>query len=238
MNVNQPPDVLAGYPVRSRPIPVAGRTYSLLGPANFEALIDDPRVAARFQRDEYMPYWAEFWPACLPLAELVAAWGPADPAAPPRVLEFGCGLGLVGLVAAGLGYQVTMSDYDDDALDFVRESARRNEIALPETRYLDWRERYPELQFDRIVAAEVLYEKRNLEPIAAFIAAHLAPGGLAVLCDRNRATADPFSDVAALHDLRVRVEAVSARYDFVDPPEVRARLFHIRRGDSNAGSPI
>ncbi len=63
-----------GYPVLERRIEIAGRAYTLLGPANYDALPDDPRVIARFERDEYMPYWADLWPGTLLLAEHVAGW--------------------------------------------------------------------------------------------------------------------------------------------------------------------
>ncbi|MBU0638102.1 MAG: methyltransferase, partial [Planctomycetes bacterium] len=138
-----------GYPVLERHLTVAGRTYVLCGPANHQDLLDDPAVAQRFEQDEYMPYWADLWPAATLLAEEVATWEPvADGTEAPTVLELGCGLGLVGLVAAARGYRVTVSDYDEDALAFVLESARRNGIAAPSTRLLDWRERYADLVVD------------------------------------------------------------------------------------------
>src|SRR5436190_5375321 len=145
-------ETFLGYPVCVRRFELAGRTFELLGPRNYEALIDDPRVVARFQQDEFLPYWAEFWPASLLLADLVAAWspgsvGPSRPTAnvdvtqasasatagPRYVLELGAGLGLVSLIACHLGYRVLCSDYEDDALAFVRESARRNGISPPQT---------------------------------------------------------------------------------------------------------
>ena len=84
-------------------------------------------------------------------------------------LELGCGLGLVGLVAAGLGWRVVVSDYDEDALAFALENARRAGVVV-ETRVVDWRRSYPELRVGRILGADVLYEARNLEPVARLFA--------------------------------------------------------------------
>ena len=67
-----------GYPVEMHRSEVAGRVFELLIPVDYESLLDDPRVIARFEQDEYMPYWAQFWPAALLLADAVAAWGPAE----------------------------------------------------------------------------------------------------------------------------------------------------------------
>lgn len=228
-------DTFRGYPVLVRRVRVREREYEIVGPANYESLLDDPRVIARFSRDEFMPYWAEFWPAARVLADLVAQWLPPERGHAPgasgqvqsaAVLEFGCGLGLVGLVAASRGWQALLSDYDEDALAFVQESARRNELHV-QTRFVDWREHYPELRPSRIVAAEVLYEPRHLAPIATFIREHLAPGGRAVLCDAFRQTADPFPEVARRAGLQVQTFEHEVASDAAGPP-LRARLFDLR----------
>ena len=192
-----------------RRVAVRGRAFELVGPANYEALVDDPRVIRRFEQDEFLPYWAEFWPACTLLADLVAAWPVVDRRVAPCVLELGCGLGLASLVAAGRGYRAIASDYDADALAFVSESARRSGVGELETRWIDWRKAYPELRADRIVAAEVLYEPRNLEPVARFVRAHLTGDGQGFLVDGNRQTADAFPRVAESHGLVVETQPVS-----------------------------
>lgn len=217
-----------GYPVQVEQVHVGGRVYALLVPANSAVLLDDPAVVARFAADEYMPYWAALWPGALLLADVVAAWGPAPPAGAPSVLELGAGLGLVGLVAAELGFSVTVSDYDEDALAFARENARRNGVAAPATRHVDWRQTYDDLRPDRILAADVLYEARNLEPIARFIRNHLAPGGFALLSDANRSTADPLPRIAAGFGLAVEVTTVERPGE--DPARPgRGRIFHLWR---------
>jgi SAM-dependent methyltransferase len=224
----EPFEQFRGYPVTVRRFELAGRTFELLGPANYESLIDDPRVAARFEQDEYLPYWAEFWPASLLLADAVAAWEPAPAdTEPPYVLELGCGLGLVSLVAICLGFRVIASDYDEDALAFLVESARRNGLPAPETRYVDWRKTYADLRLDRIVAAEVLYETRNLRPIAEFIRGHLKPDGFALICDANRSTADDFDTVARHCGLEVEVCPVERPAPPNGKP-VRGRMFRLR----------
>jgi 2-polyprenyl-3-methyl-5-hydroxy-6-metoxy-1,4-benzoquinol methylase len=186
---------LRGYPVCLRRVELGDVAIELLGPANYESLLDDPRTRERFARNEYMPYWAELWPASLLLAAEVAGW-PVGGDGAPHVLELGCGLGLVSLVALARGLTVVAADYDGDTLAFVRESARRSGLPEPATRLLDWREHYADLRPDRILAADVLYETRNLRPVAEFVAAHLAPDGEAWISDANRSTADDFMTVA------------------------------------------
>jgi SAM-dependent methyltransferase len=218
---------LRGYPVTHRPIRLGEFDWELLGPANYESLLDDPRVVARFQRDEYMPYWAEFWPASLLLAQEVLGWPRAGEPS-PTALEIGCGLGLVSLAALARGYRVIASDYDDDALAFVRENALRNGLPPPETRFIDWRERYADLRLDRILAAEILYETRSIRPIAEFLHAHLADDGVALIVDSNRSTADAFDSIARHCGLRVACRPVQGLHPATGAP-MSGRIFEARR---------
>lgn len=218
---------IAGHAAKRVEVKVGERCYTLFMPADEEALLECPRVAERFAADEYMPYWATLWPAALVLADAVAAWDEGAVAG-HEVLELGSGLGLVGLVAAGRGARVTVSDYDADALAFVRASARASGLPEPQTRIVDWRNRYPGLRPARILAADVLYERRNLEPIAAFVAEHLAPGGEAWISDAHRSTADGFADVARRAGLAARVVNGDRDEKLAGVP-VRGRVFVLSR---------
>ncbi len=226
--MSSPAGQFLGYPLRQLRFVIGAREIELIGPASFDALLDDPQTRERFEQDEYLPYWAEFWPASLILAEAVQRWGPAQPGNPARVLDLGCGLGLISLVAVRLGYVVTAADYEPEALEFVRENARRNGLPSPQLRVLDWRGFYPDLQFERILAVEVLYERRNLEPVATFCRNHLTADGAALICDRNRSTADEFPAVAAEAGLAVRTETA----EWPEPaggPAITGRIFHLVR---------
>lgn len=222
------PPTFQGYPVVTHEVWVGRRTYRLLAPKGAEKLLERPAVAKRFERDEYMPYWAELWPASLLLAEEVLRWGPAaGHPQPPGVLELGCGLGLVGIVAASLGYPVILSDYDDDALAFAAENARRNGLPGLPTRRVDWRESHSDLRAERILAADVLYETRHHRPVAEFIRAHLAGTGFAWVCDPDRVTADGFETVARHCALSVETRTARRPKDG-SQGAVSGRVFHIR----------
>ncbi len=214
-----------GYPVILTRYELAGRSFELLGPANSNELVDQPAVIERFETDEYMPYWAQIWSSSLLLANAVAQWGPAGDN-PPQVLEIGCGLGLVSLLLSHLGYRVLASDYDEDALAFLVENAKRNRVPVPETRPLDWRRAYPDLRPDRIVAADILYETRQLRVVADFIRGHLAPGGLALIADPNRMIADDFETVARHSGFEVRTVALEHPNPTSETP-IRGRVFQL-----------
>jgi predicted nicotinamide N-methyase len=216
-----------GYPVTVRRFVLAGRTFELLGPANYEGLLDSPEVARRFKQNEYMPYWAQVWPASLLLAATVAEWPPVvnDP---PGVLDMGCGLGLASLLVSHLGYRVVAADQDEDALAFVAESARRNGLPVPETRFLDWQKTDLDMSFARILASDVLYETRHLRPVAEFVHDHLEPDGFALIVDPNRFTADEFDTVARHCGLAVRTAEAEVADPAGDQP-IRGRLFRLQR---------
>lgn len=172
---------------------IAGRSLRLARPVEPDRLLDDPAVHALNRADDYMPYWAYLWPGARMLAEAVfERWADADPAE-DEVLELGCGLGLGGLAALALGFRVRFSDYDPAAFPFIRRSVA--ESGLPEDRadflLLDWREP-PALTFPRIVAADVLYERKLVPLVADVLARLLAPGGEAILTTPYRASAESF----------------------------------------------
>jgi predicted nicotinamide N-methyase len=166
----------------------AGATLELERPRSSEALLDEDA----FAQDEFLPYWAELWPSARALARAVAArrLGGA------RVLELGCGLGLPALAAAQAGARVTATDWSTDALAFVARNAALNGVAV-ETAEVDWRaagELVALAPWDLVLAADVLYEARNVAPLL-----ELLPrlGAEVLLADPGRATAEPFFAAAA-----------------------------------------
>jgi predicted nicotinamide N-methyase len=155
----------------SETLVVGGVELALLRPSSPEELIDE----TAFEDDEFLPYWAELWPASLALAAALPE------VAGLRVVELGCGLGLPSLVAAARGAEVTATDWAADAVELLRDNAARNRLELcVEVR--DWREPWDE-RFDLAVAADVLYEQRNVEPLLERLR-ELAPRALLGLAGR------------------------------------------------------
>jgi predicted nicotinamide N-methyase len=179
---------------------VDGRAFLIERPSESDRLLDDQAVHAAFERDEYMPYWADLWPAARMLAKalLHEPWAPGQDA-----LEIGCGLGLPGIVALASGLRVTFSDYDPCALHYAAANARLNGQGAFRTLQLDWRHPPTDLSFPVLLASDLIYELRNVQPLVAFIRQVLAPGGTCLLTDQDRVPA---------HALRQTLDAEGLPY--------------------------
>jgi predicted nicotinamide N-methyase len=175
-----------GEVVREQVI-VEDKTFLIERPGQSDRLLDHPAIHAAFAADEYMPYWADLWPAARMLAKVIVReqWQvPID--GPLNALEIGCGLGLPGIAALSSGLRVTFSDYDATALRFAADNAKLNGFADFETLQMDWRYPPAERRWPVVLASDLIYEMRNVEPIVALIKHLLAPGGLCLLADQDR----------------------------------------------------
>ncbi len=201
----------------------------LLRPRNSDDLISE----ADFVRDERLPYWADLWPSARTLAPYLLERGvPAD-VPHPRLLELGCGLGLVTIAAMRAGWDVTATDYYADALRFTRANAWTAMRREPATHLLDWRALPAEIgSYERIVAADVLYEHAYAPLISSLLARALAPGGRseAVIADPGRIAAPAFLEGLAADGLRV---AATETRPFVEGTiRQQITLYTIRRAGS------
>ncbi|MFM7077429.1 MAG: class I SAM-dependent methyltransferase, partial [Planctomycetaceae bacterium] len=141
----------------------------------------------------------------------------------------GCGLGLPSLVAARVGFAVTATDYEEPALEAVRFNAERNGLGPIATRVLDWRSIPDDCTgFDRVVAADVLYEAHHPAVVAAVIARTLAAGGIALVADPCRAKAAGFPGACAAAGLRVERGRARRPHGATDGPAVE--IYRVTHG--------
>lgn len=171
----------------TRAIRIAERDVELLSPANADDLISEDD----YVRDERLPYWADLWPSAHILANEVALMRLSG----QRVLELGCGLGVVALGAVIAGGDVTATDYYDDALLFAQLNVAEATGATIATRMVDWVAMPDDLgKFDVVLASDVLYEHRYAAMVADAIAKTLVRGGEAIVADPGRIALDEFRE--------------------------------------------
>jgi predicted nicotinamide N-methyase len=148
-----------------------------------------------FERDQFLPYWADLWPSAVALADVVARRPPVG----RRVLELGCGIGLPGIVAArGGAAEVVLADWSPDAVAFAADNAARNGVRV-RTAVASWES--PALLtveggWELVLASDVLYEERNVLPLLEALDALVAAGGEVWLTDPRRRHTAAFLELA------------------------------------------
>jgi predicted nicotinamide N-methyase len=199
-------------------------TCRLTIPAIPDALLDDPESVAANVSDDRMPYWAFVWPAALPMAAAVQQSGWQTSL---RVLELGCGTGLVGLAALAAGLHVTFTDYEPRAVQLARHNAILNGYSQFAARVLDWRNPESE-QFPVILGCDLLYQESAFEPLLNLLEQMLAPGGECWLGDGGRSSAVKFWYLARERGYGVEVRGDDGQA--LESPAQNFQLFVLRRG--------
>jgi predicted nicotinamide N-methyase len=156
-----PPGLPAGAAsdVVEETVVVGGRPLRLLRPRDGDAVLDE-LLAEDDPDEDRLPFWTELWPSGTALAQAIAT----RPLAGRRVLELGCGLGLVGVTAALAGAAVLVVDRSPEAIAFATRNAERNGVTL-QTAVRAFDQPEPLLAgapWDLVLAADVLYEQRNV----------------------------------------------------------------------------
>jgi predicted nicotinamide N-methyase len=183
-------------------VEVCGEPFDLLLVRDTNVLLE--RVGPdQFSTDERLPYWADLWTSSIDLAGWVLE---EQGVAGRSVLELGAGVGLAGIAAARAGAKVTLTDYETDSLLFARYNALRNlpvDVCQRRVRCvpMDWRAPTIRGQFDLIIGADIVYERRNFDPILTLLQSYLAPGGRALLTEPDRAIGQAFLAAAREYPL-------------------------------------
>lgn len=168
----------------------------VLQPEDMDALLD----GAERDPEQNLPYWAELWPSGIALARAIAR----DPhlVQGERVLEVGSGLGVTAAAALRAGADLIAADYSPESLLLCRYNALRIAGREPEAVQLNWRQPSDDFLtlagsgFPVVLAADVLYEARDVEPLLRFMERTVAPGGLLWLAEPGRPPAARFLSAA------------------------------------------
>lgn len=136
---------------------------------------DDPRLARLYDLDSPWSIDRDFY------LELAGS-------SPCRVLDLGCGTGLLCDAFAGRGHEVTGVDPSAAMLDVARTKPQASKIEWVEAVAQDFRS---SKRFDLIImtghAFQVLLEDRDVRDTLEVMRAHLAPGGIVAFESRNPA---------------------------------------------------
>jgi len=181
------------YKTDSTEVKIRNRAFSFFIPRELDPFLDQQDVFHNF------PLWAKIWEASVVLADHLAS---LEALSGRGLLEIGCGIGLVGIVAASFGHEVTMTEQDPDALNFARANALTNlSPSNPpiEIHRLDWNQPALDRTFDLIVASEIVYSERDYKPLFALFKTLLKPGGEIILAEGLRESSVNFFKEMSQH---------------------------------------
>ena len=210
------------FAVRDLPLESAGaaQPWSMAMPADPDAPLDqlaahqlDTHGILPGQRDDrredaatiarrsaasgnHLPYWTLVWPSGLALAEALLAHPEALRS--KRTLELGCGLGTTATAALLCGARLEVADCFAETLLFCRYNTLRNTRRQPRTLLVNWRTDagraacLATAPFDALLAADILYEPEDLEPLLQLVPQLLAPDGAFWLAEPGRRVSQAF----------------------------------------------
>ncbi|HEX3722011.1 MAG TPA: methyltransferase domain-containing protein [Nitrolancea sp.] len=177
-------------------LPGSGVKLQLVKPTDFDALLE----AATGDPEQNLPYWAEIWPSGIALADEILAQ--PETVRGIRVLELGSGLGVTATAAQMAGADLTIADYSSESLLLCRYNALINTEREPNALQVNWRDPSAALRalagsgFPVLLAADVLYESRDVDPLLDLIDWLVAPDGLLWLAEPGRNVASLFMERA------------------------------------------
>ena len=191
------------YETATTPVTIAGKSITLFKPQSLDPFIDSQKLLAGF------PLWVKIWEASAVLAGYLVSL-PPDPN--KRMLEIGCGIGLVGIAAAKAGHRVTMTEIDPDAINFARANTQINDCPEVVVERLDWHA--PELKgrYDYIVGSETMYKPEDIDALESLFNRYLKPGGTIILTTKVRSTGVDFWQ-RMRHGYHIRVLKQKMRSD-------------------------
>jgi predicted nicotinamide N-methyase len=194
-------------PLTRERIVVEGQEFFLERPSNSDKLFADPAVRLAHEQDQYLPYWADLWPAARMLSKVLVN-EPLPPGG--TAIEVGCGLGLAGIIALSRGLKVVFTDYDPCALHFAAHNARLNGFDEFRTLLVDWRHPPADLQASLVLGSDLVYELRIVPPLVAFLEKILLPGGRCLLADQDRIPGITFREAIESVGLQFTTQMVRA----------------------------
>lgn len=171
-------------------LPGHGVALEIMRPSNFDLLLD----ASAADPEQNLPYWAELWPSGIALAAYILRHAPRIKGR--RVVELGCGLGVTAVAAMRAGADLLVTDYALEALALCAMNTAHEVGVSPRGMRLNWRSPNPAFlalaPWDVVLAADVLYEARDVAPLLNLATRIVARGGELWLAEPGRAPAADF----------------------------------------------
>jgi len=137
--------------------------------------------------------WSLFgviWPSGKVLADLMQDYNVEK----LKILEIGCGIGLSSLILNHRNANITTTDINPNAKEFLDENTRINKDDKIPFFCTNWDEEKNDLGiYDLIIASDVLYEHFYLKNLADFLNNHTKKDSKVIVVDPGRGNSNKFS---------------------------------------------
>ncbi len=167
---------LAGskFKVRFEPIKIGGYELEVLQLENLEEYVDQLAETTKEDKKIELPFWAKIWPTSILLGHFISKHLSKIKSSDANLLEIGAGIGVCGLIAAKQGYQVTISDINEDALLFNQINILKNNLQnSAQIAKVDFTQQNLDNRFSVIIGSEVLYINETYRPLIKFLLSHI-----------------------------------------------------------------
>jgi predicted nicotinamide N-methyase len=190
------------YDVETHDLMIRGRKFSYFLPRSIEPFIDLNSPLKDF------PLWAKVWPSSMVLADFMAAQA-TDPE--KRILEIGSGIGIVGIAARAFGHNITITEYNTDAMEFAGANAFINGCSGAPIVSMNWNMPQISSRYDQIIGSEVIFREQDFVPIQKLFQSVLKPDGEIILVSEIRKPVLEFyQKMKGLYELKVQQKVLRA----------------------------
>jgi len=136
------------------------------------------------------PIFGVVWPSSIVLANYMLEYDFAN----KRILEIGCGIGLVSLLLNNKHADISATDIHPEAGDFLIQNTQLNKGEVIPFERASWNEHDTDLgEFDLVIGSDLLYEKESINSLASFIDSHTKIDSNVVIVDPGRGNHAAFS---------------------------------------------
>lgn len=173
-------------------------TAFAIGDQNLEISMPPPDyIQQSYAHNKNAAYWAQVWPAAIGLCMFLQQH--KKYVADQQVLELAAGLGLPGLYTASFARQVTISDKEALAADYVKRSAAQLQLHNVIAKTLDWKDAVTQPLPDVVLLSDVNYEPEVFTELKKVIDHFLQHNITVIISTPQRLVAKPFITALLLY---------------------------------------
>ena len=136
------------------------------------------------------PYWAKVWPSAIALLKVLKAHPYLIQN--KHVLEIGAGIGLPGLMMAGITKSIQISDYNLEAVELLRKNIAHLQLQNVQALKLDWNALPEAIHPEVLILSDINYDPTQFETLTKLIKRFIHQGCTIILSTPQRIMASPF----------------------------------------------